>query len=62
MESWLLMQTFYHGLSNNSRENMDVAVGGAFLSLTISQATALVEKLASNQGWSGERIQTRKRG
>jgi hypothetical protein len=56
------MQTFYHGLSNNSRENMDVAVGGAFLSLTISQATALVEKLASNQGWSGERIQTRKRG
>jgi hypothetical protein len=29
--------------------------GGAFLSLTISQATALVEKMASNQCWSEER-------
>jgi len=41
---------------------MDVAPRGAFLSLTISQATALVEKMASNQGWSEERTQTRKRG
>jgi hypothetical protein len=48
------MQTFYHGLSNNTCETMDVAAGGAFLSLTISQATALVETMASNQGWSEE--------
>jgi len=48
MENWLLMQIFYHGLSNNTRETMDAAAGGAFLSLTISQATALVEKKASN--------------
>jgi len=48
MENWLLMQTFYHGLSNNTRETMDATAGGAFLSLTISQATALVEKMASN--------------
>ena len=41
---------------------MDAAAGGAFLSLTISQATTLVEKMASNQGWSEERTQTRKRG
>jgi len=34
---------------------MDAAVGGAFLSLTISQGTALVEKMTSNQGWSDER-------
>jgi len=56
------MQTFYHGLSNNIRETMDAAAGGAFLSLTISQATASVEKMASNQGWSDERTQTHKRG
>jgi hypothetical protein len=62
MENWLHMQTFYHGLSNSTRETMDVAVGGAFLSFTIPQATALVEKMASNQGWSEERTQTRKRG
>jgi hypothetical protein len=41
---------------------MDAAVGGAFLSLTIAQATALMEKMASNQGWSEEITQTRKRG
>jgi len=63
MENWLLMQIFYHGLSNSTCETMDAAAGGgASLSLTISQATALVEKMASNQGWSEERTQTRKRG
>ena len=54
--------TFYHGLSNSTRETMDAAIGGAFLSLTITQANALVENMASNQGWSEERTQTRKRG
>jgi len=61
MESWLLMQTFYHRLGNSARETVDAAAGGAFLSPTISQATALVEKMASNQGWNEERTQTRKR-
>ena len=56
------MQTFYHGLGNNTRETMEAAAGGAFLSLTIPQATALVEKMASNQGWNEERTQTRKKG
>jgi hypothetical protein len=41
---------------------MDATTGGAFLSLTIAQATALVEKMTSNQGWSKERTQTRKIG
>jgi len=62
MESWLLMQTFYHGLGNSARETMDATAGGAFLSLTISQATALVENMASNQSWNEESTQTCKRG
>jgi hypothetical protein len=41
---------------------MDATAGGAFLSLAISQATTLVEKMVSNQGWNEERTQTRKRG
>ena len=41
---------------------MDAAARGAFLSLTILGATALMEKMASNQGWNEERLQTRKRG
>jgi hypothetical protein len=56
------MQTFYHGLNNSTHETMDTVAGGAFLSFTIAQATALVEKMVSNQGLSEERIQTHKRG
>ena len=41
---------------------MDAAIGGTFLSLTILGATALIEKMTSNQGWNEERLQTRKRG
>ena len=41
---------------------MDAATGGSFLSLTILQATALIEKIASNQGWNEEHSQPRKRG
>jgi hypothetical protein len=55
MENWLLMQTFYYGLTNSTRETMDAAAGGAFLLLTINQAIALVEKMVSNQGWNEER-------
>jgi hypothetical protein len=62
MENWLFMQIFYHGLTNSTRETMDAAAGGAFLSLTIAQATALMKKMASNQGWNKERTQTHKRG
>jgi len=56
------MRIFYHGLGNSTRETMDAATRGAFLSLPISQAIPLVEKMASNQGWSEERTQTRRRG
>jgi hypothetical protein len=41
---------------------MDTAAGGAFLSLNLRGATALVEKMASNQSWNEERTQPRKRG
>jgi hypothetical protein len=41
---------------------MNAASGGAFMSLTLSATATLVEKMASNQGWNEERIQTRKRG
>jgi hypothetical protein len=41
---------------------MDAATGGSFLSLTIHDATALVEKMASNQGWNKKRTQPCKRG
>ena len=58
MENWLLIQTFYYGLTNSTRETMDAAARGAFLSLTPPAATTLVEKMASNQGWNEEHLQT----
>jgi hypothetical protein len=42
MENWLLLQTFYHGLSTNTRETMDAVAGGALLYLTLTEATTLV--------------------
>jgi hypothetical protein len=62
MENWLLMQAFYHGLTISTHETMDAATRGAFLSLTIRDAIALVEKMVSNQSWNEERTQTRKKG
>ena len=62
MKNWLHKQTFYHGLTNSTHETMDAATEGAFLSLMLPAATALVEKIASNQGWNEEQVQTRKRG
>jgi len=34
-----------------SKGHVDVAAGGAFLSLTINEATALIEKMVANQRW-----------
>jgi hypothetical protein len=46
MENWLLMQTFYHGLTNNTRETMDATARGAFLSLTNDTSNSLMLPLA----------------
>ena len=62
MEDWLLMQNFYHGLVPLDRSHLDAAAGGAFFSLNVTNAKALIEKMVSNQGWSNERLQPRKRG
>ena len=44
-----MLQNFYEGLTPMSKGHMDVAAGGAFLSLTIDGATALIEKMVANQ-------------
>jgi hypothetical protein len=58
MEDWLLMQGFYHGLTQKAREQLDATTRGAFISLTLRKAKTLMEKIASNQGWSQGSIQT----
>jgi hypothetical protein len=52
MEDWLLMQDLYHGLIQKAHEQLDATTRGAFMSLTLGKAETLMEKIASNQGWS----------
>ena len=48
MDEWLVLQSFYNGLTTLSRAHLDAAVGGAYPDLTIAKATALIEKMVSN--------------
>jgi hypothetical protein len=52
MEEWLLMQSFYHRLTQKSREQLDATAEGSFISFTLGKAGTLMERIASNQGWS----------
>ena len=51
------MQSFYHGLTQKAHEQLDATTRGAFMSLTLGKAKALMEKIASNQGWSKDNNQ-----
>ena len=55
IENWLVLQNFYDGLIPMSRGHLDAAAEGAFLSLTIDGATALINKMVSNQSWGRKR-------
>ena len=57
-----ILQNFYNGLTQTSRDHVDATVGGAFFLLTIERATTLIEKMVSNQGWSDDRLQPHQRG
>ena len=44
-----MLQNFYEGLMTMSKGHVDATAGGAFLSLTIDGAMALIEKMVANQ-------------
>jgi hypothetical protein len=56
---WLVLQNFYEGLMTMSKGHIDSAARGAFLSLTVANATTLIEKMVANQSW-GEDHKTQK--
>ena len=49
-DEWLVLQSFYNGLTTTSRVHLDDSAGGAYLDLIIAKAMALIEKMVSNQG------------
>jgi hypothetical protein len=60
MEEWFIIQNFYHGLIRSAREHIDATTaGGSFFALSIKEAQALIEKMASSQSWIDERTQSR---
>jgi hypothetical protein len=62
MEEWLIIQNFFHGPSQRAQDQIDAAAGGAFLSLDVTRAKALVDKISSNQIWKGVRQPTHAKG
>jgi formiminotetrahydrofolate cyclodeaminase len=50
-----MLQNFYEGLTAMSKGHVDAAAGGAFLSLTVANATTLIEKMVANQSWGEDR-------
>jgi len=48
MDKWLILQSFYNGLTTTLRAHIDTAAGGAFLDMTITIAKELIEKMVSN--------------
>jgi hypothetical protein len=52
------MQSFYCGLTQKSREQLNATAEGSFMSLTLGKDEVLMERIASNQGWSSCNIQS----
>jgi hypothetical protein len=44
MEDWLLMQSFYHGLTQKSHEQLDAIAGGSFMSLPLKKLKLLCRR------------------
>jgi hypothetical protein len=48
MKDWLILENFYNGLTSTSKAHIDATAEGAFISFTVNEATALIEKMVSN--------------
>ena len=62
MEEWMIIQNFFYGLNQQAQDHIDAAVGGSFLSLDVAGVKTLIDKIASNQSWRGEKQPARSRG
>jgi hypothetical protein len=56
LTTWMIAQTFYAGLNFSSRNLLDSAAGGTFMSLTLGAATKLLDNMMVNYSeWHTER-------
>jgi hypothetical protein len=52
------MQSFYHRLTQKSREQLNATAEGSFMSLTLGKVEVLMERITFNQGRSSCNIQS----
>jgi hypothetical protein len=56
LTTWMIIQTFYAGLNFSSRNILDSAAGGTFMSITLGAATKLLDNMMVNYcEWHTER-------
>src|SRR3954469_1510960 len=56
LSTWMVIQTFYAGLNFTSRNLLDPAAGGTFMSTTLGAATKLLDDMMTNYSqWHTER-------
>jgi hypothetical protein len=48
MEEWFIIESYYHRLIHSVTNDIDAATGSLFFSLSIEEAQALIEKMASS--------------
>ena len=48
LNTWIVIQTFYAGLNFTSRNLLDSAAGGTFMSTTLGVATKLLDDMMTN--------------
>ena len=56
LTAWMIIQSFYAGLNFSSRNLLDSAAGGTFMSITLGAATKLLDDMMINYSeWHTER-------
>src|ERR1041385_197530 len=62
LTTWMVIQTFYAGLKFTSRNLLDSAAGGTFMSTTLGASMKLLDEMMLNYSpWHTERSPTRKK-
>nr|XP_010914858.1 uncharacterized protein LOC105040154 [Elaeis guineensis] len=61
LPKWLVMQTFYNGLNNHTRINIDTTAGGSLMGKSLDEAYDLLDEMANNNyQWPNERNMARR--
>jgi hypothetical protein len=59
LEKWLIVHTFYNGLSYTTKMSVDAAAGGALINKNYTETYVLIEDMAQNHyKWTDERAIT----